>query len=157
MTRRVGGELTAELVERLSQRDLAAMLGRAIPVITVDPDGRPHPMLCSYLELLAVDARTVRIAIGAGSGSAVNMQERRVVTVLLVERGIATYLKCRASGDGRVFGELVRFELCVDDVLEDSAAETEGDARITGGISYEPVPGMERDWVRETMRVLREE
>ena len=59
MTRSLGGALTPALVERFSQRDLARRLGTALPFVTVDPDGRPHPMLLSYLELRAYDTGTV--------------------------------------------------------------------------------------------------
>jgi hypothetical protein len=155
MARRVGAELSPALVDRLSQRDLSQMLGRAIPLITVDAAGRPHPMLCSYLELLAVDPRTIRVAINAPSGSATNLAARGAATLLLVERRLTVYVKCRAAGPPRAFGSLARFDLVVEDVLEDVATEAEGDAAITGGITYAPAPGMDSELVRETMRVLR--
>jgi hypothetical protein len=144
------------LVDRLSQRDLAPLLGRAIPLITVDAAGRPHPMLCSYLEVLAVDARTIRVVINAPSGSGTNLAERRAATLLLVERGLTVYVKCRAVGASRAFGSLARFDLLVEDVLEDFATEAEGDAAITGGLTYAPTPEIDTAVVNDTMRVLRE-
>ncbi len=156
MARRIGGELTPALVDRLSQRHLAPLLGRAIPLITVDADGRPHPMLCSYLELLAVDARTIRVAINAPSGSATNLASRGVAALLLVERGLAVYVKCRAAGPPRAFGTLARFDLLVEDVLEDFTTGAEGDAAITGGITYAPALEMDSQLLRETTRVLRD-
>src|SRR5437667_170791 len=65
MTRVVGPELSAQLVERFSQRDLPRRLGIAIPFVTVDAEMRPHPMLLSYLEVRAYDTRTVGLVIGA--------------------------------------------------------------------------------------------
>ncbi|MGH7310549.1 MAG: hypothetical protein ACREK6_17850, partial [Candidatus Rokuibacteriota bacterium] len=59
MTRSRGPALPPELAERLSQRDLASRLGLALPFITVDGEGRPHPMLLSYLELRAYDPGTL--------------------------------------------------------------------------------------------------
>ena len=56
MSRAIGRALTPELVDRLSQRDLAHRLGAAMPLVTLDAEGRPHPMLVSYLELRAYDA-----------------------------------------------------------------------------------------------------
>jgi len=41
-------------------------------------------------------------------------------------------------------------------VLEDAPTEAEGDVRITGGITYAPVPSLEAAWVKAVMRVLRE-
>jgi hypothetical protein len=54
-----------------------------------------------------------------------------------------------------VAGELARFDLIVEDVLEDAAAEGEEGARITGGVTYAPVPAMDGDWARATMAALR--
>src|SRR5262249_59239193 len=65
MSRSLGAALPPELVQRLSQQDLPSLLGRALPLLTLDEQGRPHPMLCSYLELLAVGAGVIRLAIGA--------------------------------------------------------------------------------------------
>jgi flavin reductase (DIM6/NTAB) family NADH-FMN oxidoreductase RutF len=147
--------LPASLRERLGQANLASRLGLAIPVITVDADGRPHPMLCSYLEMLAVDERTVRLVIGGGSRSAVNLAERRVATVLLVEPGLTVYVKCRAAGTGRPVGDLVRFDLAVEDVLEDMPAAWEEGLGIIGGIAYAPVPDLSSDWAQATLAALR--
>jgi hypothetical protein len=65
------------------------------------------------------------------------------------------YIKCRASGAPRLAGELARFELLVEDVLEDAAAEGEEGARITGGLTYAPVPALDSEWARATLNVLR--
>jgi len=59
VTRSLGASLPPLLVERLAQRDLAARLGVALPFVTVDGASHPHPMLLSYLEVRAYDARTV--------------------------------------------------------------------------------------------------
>ena len=61
MTRSLGRALPQALVDRFSQRDIAGHLGAALPFVTVDPDGRPHPMLLSYLEIRAYDTRSVRL------------------------------------------------------------------------------------------------
>ena len=95
MTRSLGGALTPALVERFSQRDLARRLGTALPFVTVDPDGRPHPMLLSYLELRAYDTGTVGLVIGAGTRSARNLEERGTGTVLAVEPEATVYVKLR--------------------------------------------------------------
>ena len=82
MSRSLGPALPADLLAQLSQADLESQLGRAMPFVTQDADGTPHPMLCSYLEWLAVDATTLRLAIAAGSRSARNLEARRVGTLL---------------------------------------------------------------------------
>ena len=155
MSRSLGAALPADLLALLSQRDLARRLGRGIPLVTLGADGRLHPMLCSNLELLAVSATTLRLAIAVRSRSAANLQSQRVGTFLLVEPERSMYLKCRAGGAPRVFGDLARFDLAVEDVLEDAPAEPEGPARITSGITYAPAPDLNAPWVKALLAALR--
>jgi len=121
----------------------------------VDDRGRPHPMFCSYLEVLATSATTVRVAIGARSSTRRNLEARGGATLLIVEPDVTMYVKCRAAGAPLIAGELARFDLRVEDVLEDAAAEGEEGARITGGVTYAPVPALDSDWARATLAALR--
>ena len=155
MSRSLGPALPADLLGHLSQRDLGPLLGRGIPLVTLGADGRLHPMLCSYLELLAVSATTLRLTIAAQSRSAANLEARRAGTFLLVEPERSVYLKCRAAGPPRVFGDLARFDLAVEDVLEDTPTEAEGRARITSGITYAPAPDLSAPWVQALLAALR--
>jgi len=159
MTRSRGPALPPELAERLSQRDLAARLGLALPFITVDGEGRPHPMLLSYLELRAYDPGTLGLVILATSRSARNLRERRAGTLLVVDTDTVSYVKTRsldgplAVPGGEAFG-LGYFLLAVEDVLEDAAAEWEGGMKITGGVQYRPVPSLDEPWARVTLAAL---
>ena len=157
MSRSLGSALPAELLARFSQTDLPARLGRGLPFVTLAADGTLHPMLCSYLEWLAVDARTLRLAVAARSRSARNLEERGVGTLLLVEPALTIYIKCRTTGAPLRRGELARFSLAVEDVLEDSPTAEEGDVRIAGGITYAPVPSLDEAWVRAVLAALRAE
>ncbi len=155
MSRSLGPGLPPGLLTRFSQTDLPSVLGRGLPFLTLAADGTPHPMLCSYLEWLAVDARTLRLAIAARSRSARNLEERAVGTLLLVEPGQTVYIKCRTTGPPLRRGELARFSLTVEDVLEDASTEAEGAVEITGGITYAPVPSLEAPWVQAVLAALR--
>ncbi len=157
MSRSLGSALPPELIARFAQVDLPARLGRGLPFLTLAADGTLHPMLCSYLEWLAVDARTLRLAIAGRSRSARNLEERGVGTLLVVEAGLTIYIKCRAMGPPLRREELARFDLVVEDVLEDAPTAEEGDVRITGGITYAPVPGIEESWVKAVLAALRAE
>ena len=157
MSRSLGSALPSELIARFSQTDLPSLLGRGLPFVTLAADGTLHPMLCSYLEWLAADARTLRLAIAARSRSARNLEERGVGTLLLVEAGRTIYIKCRAMGAPLRLGELARFSLAVEDVLEDAPTAEEGDVRITGGITYAPTPALEEPWVKAVLAALRAE
>jgi len=161
MTRSLGGALTPALVERFSQRDLARRLGVALPFVTVDPDGRPHPMLLSYLELRAYDSGTVGLVIGARTRSASNLVERETGTLLAVEPDATVYVKLRAvDGPLPVSGNdeygLGYFLLAVDEVLEDAPADWEGGMRITSALRYAPAPTLDEPWARATLAALAE-
>jgi hypothetical protein len=140
---------------RLSQKDLPRLLGRALPLLTLDDQGRPHPMLCSYLELLAVSPTTIRLAIAARSSARRNLEARGVATLIIAETDVTMYIKCRAAAGPLIVGDLVRFELAVEDVLEDAAADYEEGARITGGLTYAPVPALDSEWALATLAALR--
>ena len=160
MTRRIGATLTPELVERLSQRDIARHLGVALPFVTVDADGRPHPMLLSYLEVRAYDTGTVGLVIGARTRSAGNLVERGAGTLLVIESDVTVYVKLRTvdgpldvSGAGDALGY---FLLAVEEVLEDAAADWEGGMGITSPIRYAPAPSLDEPWARATLAALAE-
>ncbi len=155
MSRSLGPALPPDLQKRLSQQDLPRLLGRALPLLTVDDRGRPHPMLCSYLELLAVSATAIRVALGARSSARRNLETRGVATLLVVEPDVTMYVKCRTSGAPVLSGDLARFELLVEEVLEDEAADGEAGARITGGPTYSPVPALDSEWARAVLATLR--
>ncbi|OLC16289.1 MAG: hypothetical protein AUH29_05460 [Candidatus Rokubacteria bacterium 13_1_40CM_69_27] len=159
MTHSRGPALPAELVERLSQRDLARRLGVALPFVTVDADGRPHPMLLSYLEVRAYDPGTLGLVLLKTSRSARNLLERKAGTLLVIEPDAIVYVKARALDGplpvegGDEFG-LGYFLLAVEDVLEDAATEWEGGMRITQATRYRPTPTLEEPWARVTLAAL---
>ena len=157
MSRSLGPSLPADLRARLSQAELASHLDKAIPLITLDGEGRPHPMLLSYLEVRAADPQTIRIVIGARSRSARNLTERRVATLLLVEPEQTVYVKARArTGPAPVedLPDCGLFVLGVEDILEDAPTEWESGLRITGGVRYAPAPSLDEPWVRATLKAL---
>jgi len=155
MARRLGSTLPPDLLASLSQRDLPVRLDRAFPVVTLDAKRRPHPMLCSYLEVLAVDRETIRVVINASGRSARNLSARRAATLVLVEPERTVYVKCRSKGKAVARGALARFTLKVKEVLEDAADPSEGDVRITSGITYGPAPSLDDPRVRATLEALR--
>jgi hypothetical protein len=156
MSRSVGGSLSPELRERLSQRALSTRAGTAIPLITVDTHGRPHPMLVSYVELRAYDASTVGLVIRAGSGSAHNLARAAVATIALIEPDLVAYIKLRrVDGPLAVVEDerLAYFLLEVEDVREDTSPPEEAGARIVSSLRYEPVD-LASAWARATLAAL---
>ncbi len=159
MTRSRGGSLSPALVERLSQRDIARRLGVALPLVTIDPEGHPHPMVVSYLEVRAYDSGTLGLVIHAASGSARNLRERRVATLIVIEPDLTVYVKTRTvDGPLDVTGGeemgLGYFLLEVEEVVQDSPAGWEAGMKITSGVRYAPPPSLEEPWARVTLAAL---
>jgi hypothetical protein len=159
MSRSLGRYLPDALLARLSQRDLQSRLGVALPLVTVDPEGRPHPMLVSYLEVRAHDRATVGLVIGARSASGTNLAAGRPATLLIVEPESVVYVKLRAVDGplevpgGEAWG-LGYFLLEVTDVREDAAADWETGMAITSAIGYRPLPSLDAPWARATLAGL---
>jgi hypothetical protein len=159
VTRSHGPALPPALLERLSQRDVRAQLGVALPFVTVDDDGRPHPMLLSTLELRAYDPGSLGLVIGRASRSARNLAARGAGTLIVIDPTTICYVKTRlvdgplAVPGGEEFG-LGYFLLGIEDVLEDAAADWEGGMRITSAITYHPVPTLDEPWARATLAAL---
>lgn len=157
MSRLVERTLPRSLAERLSQRDLGARLGVALPLVTVDADGRPHPMVVSYLEVKAYDAATVGLVIHAGTGSARNLTARDVATLAIIEPDLVAYVKLRRLDGPLPVAEderLAYFLLAVEEVREDAAGEEEAGARIVTGPRYAPVPPLDSPWARVTLAAV---
>ena len=157
MTRSLGPRLPASVQERLSQRDLAGRLAVALPFVTVDRDGRPHPMLLSYLEVRAYDTGTLGVVLQAGSSTGRNLAERGAGTLLIIEPDTVVYVKTRTV-DGPLdvpeADALSYFLLAVDEVLEDTTAEWEAETRITSAITYAPARAVDDAWARATLAAL---
>jgi len=155
VSRTIGSSLPEPLQERLRGDDLAARLGIAVVIVTTDGDGWPHPAMVSYGELMAPDARRVRLAIHRASGTADNLRRRGRITLCFVEAGMAYYVKAAvALPEEPVPGcpDLVRFEAIVEQVLADEArADSEPGAAIVDGVRFctgRPAAAVLRDWRR---------
>jgi hypothetical protein len=157
--RSLGPALTADLVERFAQRDLARRLGVAIPLVTIDAEGWAHPMLLSYLEMRAYSPTTLGLVIQTRSGSARNLELRRTGTLLVVEPDAIVYVKTRLVDGPLPVDDILDlglgyFLLDVRDVLQDAAGDWEGGAGITSPVRYQPVPRLDEPWVKATLRAL---
>ena len=156
MTLPAGPRLTPALRARLSQAELSVRAGTAIPLVTVDDAGRPHPMLVSYVELRAYDAGTVGLVIRAGTTSARNLTRRDVATLAIIEPDVVAYIKLRRLDgplDVREDERLAYFLLAVEDVREDTSPPEEAGARIATALRYEPAD-LTSAWARATLAAL---
>jgi hypothetical protein len=153
VARELGHTLPEFLCELLGGRDLLARLGQAIPIATIDAEGRPHPALLSYGEVVAVDPRRLRLAVARASRTSGNLRRNGKLTLSLFGPDTAYYIKAAARIEQdpmEGFGHLCRVEAAVESVLADRAQEgPESGAHVTGGITFDPGrPGEEvvRGW-----------
>jgi hypothetical protein len=139
MSRFLADALPPMLVGRLSLDAAFGNADRAMVIVTVDEHGWPHPAMVSSLELVALDARNIRLALHAASRSARNLKANgRLTLVLADERGVF-YVKGDVLPLARFMAAdpaMAGFNLRVDSVLQDDAAAYE-DARIATGIRVE--------------------
>lgn len=140
MSKRVSGHLDDATFRRLSGEAGAPRSGEAILVATTDEQGRPHPALLSYGEVLAVAPDVVRLLVAGGSTTARNLAARGAITLCLVTAAEgAIYVKARArplpSLPALGAGGLAAYEARIEEVLADAPAAGE-EARLTGGIAF---------------------
>jgi hypothetical protein len=140
MSRELGNELPGVLLSLLDGHDLPARMGKAILITTVDAQGWAHPALLSFGEVVAIDARRLRLATYGSSSTTSNLRRSGRLTLCLIEAGMAYYVKARAleqQATPRLAG-LTRFEATVEQVLADQAREDiEPHAQITRGIEFD--------------------
>lgn len=135
MSRSVGKALTEELFNRLKGEEVAAKMGKAIVIVTVDEKGWAHPAMLSYYEVVAKNRFLIDLAIGKGSTTAKNLRRTGKITLLITDSGMNYYLKgsareIRESMEGVPFMSL--FRLQAEELLEDQ----EPDALITSGVTF---------------------
>ena len=113
--------------------------GVAIVICTVDEHGWPHPAMLSRLEVVARDARNVRLATHVASRTTRNLKANGKLSLVLADAGAVHYVKgdvLLLEPSMRVALHLAKFNLRVDSVLADNPQDYE-DARIVTGITIE--------------------
>ena len=139
MSTRVSDHLDDVTFRRLSGGAIAGRSGEAILIATTDDDGRPHPALLSYGEVLAVTPAVLRLVVAGGSTTARNLAARGAIMLCLVTAAEgALYVKARARPlpcPALAAGGLAPFEARIEEVLADAPAAGE-EARLTSGIAF---------------------
>jgi hypothetical protein len=135
MSRLIGHHLSDPLLEILSAGRAVERADRAIVICSVDEQGRPHPAMLSSLEVVARDARHVRLAVHASSRTARNLTANKHLTVILADETGVHYVKGDAELSTASMSSapaLSAFTLHVDRVLEDSPAAYEQATLVSG-------------------------
>lgn len=159
MSRSLGARLPADLLERLSGRDLGAVASKVIQIFTVDAAGWAHPALLSYFEVIAIDAARIRLATYSTSTTSGNMRRSGKLTLVIIDTRVAYYVKGHAvelAPAMRATSWNAAFECVVDDVLVDEVDETyEPGAYVSSGVTYyNPQRGADLDRARAVLAEL---
>jgi hypothetical protein len=136
MSRFVADHLPGPLFARLSLDAAFAEASRAIVMCTIDEHGWPHPAMLSSLEVVARDARNIRLCTYVSSRSTRNLKANGILTLVLADQRAVYYVKgdvILLAGSLRESPDNAKFNLRVDSVLEDTADATER-ATILSGI-----------------------
>lgn len=128
----VGKELPSRVLSILG-RSAGRNKGKVLLILTTDSSGWPHVAMLSHWEVFAGDAKNIRIATYASSGTTENILRTKKVTVVLVERATAYYVKGTAEPQvAPKLGGNLFFNVRVDSVLKDGLPGS----KITTGIRY---------------------
>jgi hypothetical protein len=134
MSRLLGKALTNSLLDYL-RSDPKSQEGRAILLVTVDPQGWPHAALLSSWEVFATDDTNIKVATYVGSSTTANLERGGKATLVFFDAGNTYYIKSsvtltRKRLESDASNSL--FNLKVESVLEDSMPGV----KVTG-ISFE--------------------
>jgi hypothetical protein len=153
MSRWIGPDLPAPLLELLRGDHLEARMGIGVFILTIDGAGWPHPAMLSYGELVALDSRRIRLAVRRTSGTAEHLRRSGRITFCFVEAAMAYYVKATVDlpqDPMTGFPNLARFEAKIEAVLADEArADSEPGAAVVDGVRFSlgrPAAAVLRDW-----------
>ena len=121
MSTHLGDYLPADFIAALNGRDLERKYGEAYIVLTTDPDGTARPCMLSAGEMLAVDDRTIRIALWPNGRTGANLRRGGRAVICLVAPNLVLYVRGRSRelASNRE-PEIERFEVSVESVDSDS-------------------------------------
>jgi hypothetical protein len=161
VSRSLGSELPAALLDRLSGRDLESKATKVIQIFTVDADGWAHPALLSYFEVVARDARHIRMATYATSTTSANLRRSGKVTFVIIDERVACYVKAHAveiAPTMKTTDWNAAFECRVEQVTVDEVNEEyEPGAYVASGVTYfNPQRAAEMDRASALLRELLE-
>lgn len=140
MARVVGSELPPDLLARLSGGDLESVATKVVQIFTVDAAGWAHPALLSYFEVVARDARHIRLAAYATSTTSGNLRRSGRITFAIIDARVAYYVKAHAieiAPAMRSTAWNAAFDCQVEHVLADEVnEELEPGAYVASGVTY---------------------
>ena len=139
MSKFVADYLPDAVLLRLAADTALEHVETAIVICSVDEHGWPHPAMLSRLEVVALDARNVRLATHMASRTTRNLKANGKLSMILANSQAVHYVKgdvLLLAPAMRSAPHLAKFNLRVDSVLADDPQDYEN-ARIVAGITIE--------------------
>jgi hypothetical protein len=149
--------LGESLVRLLDGSGLDAHVGVTIQLVTVDDAGWPRIALLSVGEVVALDARALRLALWSSSRSTANLTRSAMGLLSVVEGGASHNIAIRATARGTDSTELADRAVFDARVLEVRRDEVPY-AVLTAGITFslpDPAPVLAR-WRRTVDALVAE-
>jgi len=154
MARIIGREIPDELAGYIRDAPRRMEGGVAVILVTIDENGWPHIAILSLWEIALKTRRKIALATFSGSTTTRNLQERRLLTLVFIDRGMIYYVKGAATQDKTVedlYPPITIFEIEVSLVMK----EEEGGVEIESGITYKEERPVESH--REIFEILSKE
>ncbi len=151
MAKHLGDKLPAEFIAALDGRELERKYGETYIVMTSDADGSPRPCMLSAGELLALDERTIRMALWPNGRTGANLRRGGRVVICYVGPGLVLYVRGRPREltPGRD-PDIERFEVTVEAVDSDAH---EG-LPVAHGIAFTSTPEVRVEMLGQWRKVL---
>ena len=156
MAKRLPPVLTDRLYGLLNGERFEEQLNKVLLLVTLDEAGWPYVAMLSYLEMIAADRSNLRIAPWNNSTTTANLRRERKATLIIVDEEMAYYIQTTAeeiSRDLDGFPGMAKINLRIESILEDTALDYEGAARVTTGIRFEN-PDMDAAYIERGRKVL---
>jgi pyridoxamine 5'-phosphate oxidase-like protein len=156
MSKRLPPVLPDRLFHLLNAEQLDRHLTKVIVLVTLDEKGFPYAAMLSFLEVIAPDRASLRLAPWNNSTTTANLRRNPKVALLVVDEGMAYYIQGTAAElarDLEGFPGMAKIHVKIESVLEDNALDYEGSARITTGVRFEN-PQMDGACIARGRRVL---
>jgi hypothetical protein len=139
MSRFVADHLTPDLLSRMGMDSAIERADVAIVICSIDEHGWAHPAMLSTLEVVAKDARNMRIATHVTSRTTRNLRTNGRVSLIVADEHAVYYVKGSAllvAASMEVVAHYAKFNVRVDSVLQDVPADYEN-ARLIAGLRIE--------------------
>ena len=156
MSVRLKPELPDELFDLMNGGQVDQNLNKVVLLITLDEEGLPYGAILSYLEVIAPDRKSLRLAPWNNSTTTANIRRNGKVTLLVIEEELAYYIQGTAKELAREmegFPGMSKIHVRIESILKDNALDYEGAARITSGIRFEN-PDLDAARIEHGRRVL---